>query len=475
MSFINKVFINGQWMGSDENMDVVNPYNHVILGTVPKANRELLNLAIAAAAKCFETMRALPAHARSAILEKTAELLLTNRDELTQTIVMESGKAWKYAYGEVNRAIQTFKFAAEEAKQIHGETISMDAASGAEGRLGFYLRQPIGVIAAISPFNFPLNLVAHKVAPALAAGNTVVLKPSSYTPFTAYKLGEIMQQAGLPDGALNIVTGYGSTVGEWLVSDSRVAMATFTGSPPVGRRIQSVAGLKKITLELGSNSAVVIDENADLDQAVPPCVVGSFANSGQICISVQRIYVHEKVFDTFVAKFIDLTRQQRVGNPQDKDCDVGPMITLAEAERVESWIQEAVTGGAKILTGGKRNGAIIEPTVLTNVKEQMKVMCDEIFGPVVSLVPFKEIQEAIQSVDNSRYGLQAGIFTQNLKHALQAIRQINVGGVIVNDVPTFRADHAPYGGNKASGLGREGVKFAIEEMTNIKMVVIKDW
>ncbi|MBN2089126.1 aldehyde dehydrogenase family protein [candidate division KSB1 bacterium] len=475
MNFINKVFINGQWMESDENMDVVNPYDQVILGAVPKANQELLNLAINTAAERFKTMRNLSAHVRSAILEKTADLLNVYQEEITQMIVLESGKAWKYALGEVKRAIQNFKFAAEEAKRIHGETISMDAVPGAEGRLGFFLRQPVGVIAAISPFNFPLNLVAHKVAPALAAGNTVVLKPSSYTPFTAYKLGEMLQQAGLPDGALNIVTGYGATVGEWLVSDPRVAMVTFTGSPPVGKRIQCLAGLKKTTMELGSNSAVIIDESADLDQAVLPCVVGSFANSGQICIAVQRIYVHIKVFDNFVEKFVNLTRQQQIGNPLDKHCDIGPMITLAEAERVEAWIQEAVDSGAKILTGGKRNMAIMEPTVLIDVKEDMKVIADEVFGPVVSIIPFVEIQEAIHRVDNSRYGLQAGIFTQNLKHALQAIRQINVGGVIVNDVPTFRADHMPYGGNKESGLGREGVRFAIEEMTNIKMVVIKDW
>lgn len=473
MKIINKVFINGQWLGSDENMDIVNPFDQVILGSVPKANRELLDLAITAATHCFEKYKNFPAHTRCAILEKTADLLLKHCDEITRMIVLESGKAWKYANGEVHRAVQTFKFAAEEAKRIHGETVTMDAVPGAENRLGFYFRQPIGVIGAITPFNFPLNLVAHKVAPALAAGNTVVLKPSSYTPFTAFNLGEILHKAGLPDGALNIVTGYGATIGEWLVSDPRVAMATFTGSPPVGKKIQCLAGLKKTTLELGSNSAVIIDESANLDQAVTSCVVGSFANSGQICISVQRIYVHEKVFDTFVDKFVNLTHQQKIGNPLDKDCDVGPMITLAEAERVETWIQEAVTEGAKVLAGGKRNGAILEPTVLTNVQENMKVICDEVFGPVVSIVPVKDIQEAIQKVDNSRYGLQAGIFTQQLNHALQAIQQINVGGVIINDVPTFRADHMPYGGNKESGLGREGIKFAIEEMTNIKMVVIR--
>jgi len=325
-------------------------------------------------------------------------------------------------------------------------------------------------VVAISPFNFPLNLVAHKVAPAIAAGNSVVLKPATSTPLTALRLGEIMMAAGLPAGALNIVIGSGSTVGEWLVSDPRPAKISFTGSPSVGKRIISQAGIKRVTLELGNNSATIVDEDADLDLAVKRCVIGSFANSGQICISVQRIYVHENIFDRFTESFVQATQRQKVGDPVQKDCDVGPMIDEGEAERAENWVQEAVAAGAKILTGGHREGVMFQPTVLTNVNAEMKVVCDEIFAPVVSLVPFSDFNQALLMVDESRYGLQAGIFTRNIDRAFAAIRKLNVGGVIINDVPTFRIDHMPYGGNKESGIGREGLKYAIEEMTNIKMV-----
>jgi len=450
---------------------VVNPFDGSVLGHVPKASQADVNAAIEAAAQAFPVMAALPAHQRNQILERTSELLARHQEELAELIALEAGKAWKYAFGEVGRAVQTFKFAAEEAKRLHGEVVPMDAARGAENRFGFFVREPIGIIGAISPFNFPLNLVAHKVAPAIAAGNSVVLKPASFTPLTALRLGEIMLEAGLPAGGLNIIIGSGSTVGEWLVTDPRLAMITFTGSPPVGKRIQSIAGLKRVTLELGSNSAVIIDETANLELAVPRCTVGSFANSGQICISVQRIYVHHTIAADFMEKFIQATQKQVVGNPVEKNCDVGPMIIQPEAERAAEWVEEAVVAGAKIVVGGQREGALFYPTILTDVTEEMKVMQEEIFAPVVSVVVFDEIADALHKVEASKYGLQAGIFTEKLGHAFQAIKKLNVGGVIVNDVPTFRADHMPYGGNKESGLGREGLKFAIEEMTNIKMVV----
>ena len=468
------MLINGEWVSSAETFEVVNPYNGEVLGVVPKASREDVDRAVQSARKAFEVMSEMPAHQRAAILEKTSGLIAENREEIARTIAQEAGKSWKYAVGEVNRSTETFKFAAEEAKQIHGETVPMDASGGGEGRLGFFLRFPIGVIGAIPPFNFPINLAAHKVAPAIASGNTVVLKPSSYTPLTAIKMGELLLEAGLPAGALNIVFGPGSTVGGWLVTHPDLAMVTFTGSPPVGKWIKNHSDFKKVTLELGSNSASIVDEDADLDWAVTRNVVGAFANSGQVCISVQRIYVHRKVWDEFVEKFVAGTRKQVLGDPVDPACDVGPMISVLEAERAEAWVKEAVAGGARILSGGKRSGAMFEPTVLTDVAPKMKVMQDEVFAPVVSLIPFEDFEKAVAWVNDSRYGLQAGVFTKNLAHATLAIRRINVGGVMINDYPTFRVDQMPYGGNKQSGLGREGLKYAIDEMTNPRMVVIKD-
>lgn len=466
-----KMLIHNEWIDSSESISVLNPFNQTEIGNVAVADKAILNQAIESAQNGFDNVKQMPAHLRSGILERTSVLLDNHKEEFAGIIAAEAGKAWKYAVGEVTRAVQTFKFAAEEAKRIHGETVPLDAAIGAENRMGFYLRQPIGIIGAITPFNFPLNLVAHKVAPAIAAGNSVVLKPASYTPLTALRLGELMLEAGLPAGALNIVIGGGSTVGNWLVEDERLAMITFTGSPVVGRHIKSKAGLKRVTLELGSNSAVILDETANLDAALPRCSLGGFANSGQVCIHVQRIYVHEKIARPFIDQFVAATQQLVVGNPQEKNCDVGPMIALSEAKRAEDWVKEAVSQGAKILCGGTRDGALFQPTVLTNVSEDMRVMRDEIFAPVVTISPFKTVDEAITRVDNSKYGLQAGIYTQDVNHAFKAIKGINVGGVMVNDVPTFRADHMPYGGNKESGIGREGLKFAIEEMTNIKMVV----
>ncbi len=465
-----KMLINGKWLSGKETIGVINPYNQEILGTIPKASKEDMNRAIESALQAFEIISNIPAHQRSKILEKTSELILQHQEEIAAIIASESGKAWKYAYSEVSRAMETFKFAAEEAKQIHGETIPMDASPSSDNRMGFFIRTPIGVIGAISPFNFPLNLVAHKVAPAIAAGNSVVLKPATATPLTALKMAELLIEAGLPDGVLNIIMGAGSTVGDWLVTDPRLAMITFTGSPPVGKYIMSRGGLKKYTMELGNNSAVIICEDADIEKAVPRCVVGSFANSGQICISIQRIYVHQAIEKEFTDRFVAAAREQVVGDPLDKNCDMGPMINTHEAARAEQWINEAVDAGAEILTGGKRNGAMFEPTVLSKVMSEMKVVADEIFAPVVSIVPYDDFDEVLRQVDDSRYGLQAGIYTKQIDRAFKAIKKINVGGIMINDAPIFRVDHMPYGGNKESGIGREGLKYAIEEMTNIRMV-----
>ena len=457
-------------MQTMETISVIDKYSGEEIGTVPNASKADVGRAIETAARAFPAYADLPSHRRGKILARASDLLAKHQEDIATTICREAGKAWKFSMLEVARAIETFQFAAEEAKRIHGETIPMDASAGGENRMGFYFRTPVGVVGAISPFNFPLNLVGHKVAPALAAGNTVVLKPATTTPLTAVRLGEILAEAGLPDGVFNLVFGDGATVGDWLVTDPRVAKITFTGSPPVGERIMSRAGLKKVTLELGNNSGTIIEEDADIDRAVPRCVVSSFANSGQICISLQRLYLHEAIADEFTEKFLAATARLKIGNPLDKDCDVGPMITESEAERAEQWMKEAVAQGARVLIGGKREGRMLWPTVMTDVKADMKVMCQETFAPQVSLVRYRSFDEALEMLGDSPYGLQAGIYTSDIKKAFRAIKRVDVGGMMVNDTSIFRVDQMPYGGNKMSGIGREGVRFAIDEMTNIRMV-----
>ncbi len=470
MNFKYKMLINGKWLPSRNVIKIRNPYNNEIIGTMPLANSDQVNAAIQSAYDSREIMAAMPAHQRAEILEKTAALIEQRKEEFILAIIREAGKARKWATIEVTRAGENCKFAAEEAKRIHGETVPMDASIGSENRFGLWVREPVGVVAAISPFNFPLNLVIHKVAPAIASGNTVVLKPASNTPGASQLLGEVLLEAGLPPTALNIIYGPGRTTGELIVKDERVAKITFTGSPPVGRRIKALSGLKKVTLELGSNSGTIVDESAEIDLAVSRCLMGSFSYSGQVCISVQRIYLHENIAEEFTDKFVKGTQNLVIGDPMEPNTDIGPMISESEAERAEAWIHEAVTQGAKILRGGKRNGSLLEPVVLGDVIHNMQVICKEIFAPVVSIVKFKNFEQALQMLDDSIYGLQAGIFTQNISRAFRAIKRINVGGVIINDVPTYRVDQMPYGGNKESGLGREGARFAIEEMTTLKMI-----
>ena len=458
---------------AEKDVAVLDKYTGETLARVPASSEEDVRRAIGRAQDAFAEYSRWPAHKRAEVLEKTAKLISAAREELALTISREAGKAWKYSLLEADRAAETFKFAAEEAKRIHGETIPLDASTAGEGRLGFYLRTPVGVVAAISPFNFPLNLVAHKVAPALAVGNTVVLKPATATPLTAMRLQSMLREAGLSAGALEIVVGGGSTVGTWLVSDPRPAMVTFTGSPAVGKRITELAGLKKITLELGNNGGVIIEPDSDWEGAVERCVMSAFANSGQICISLQRIYVHESIAERFVERCVKAAARLKVGNPAEKDCDVGPMISEEEAKRAESWIQEAVRAGARVLAGGKRKGAVLEPTLLRDVKPEMKVVCQEVFAPLVSISVYRDFDDALRQLADTAYGLQAGIYTRNIPKALEAVRRLDFGGVMINDTPIFRVDHMPYGGNKQSGIGREGVRFAAEEMTNLRMVVIK--
>jgi acyl-CoA reductase-like NAD-dependent aldehyde dehydrogenase len=418
-------------------------------------------------------MAEMPAHRRAAILARTAELIRERAEDLAQSLAAEAGKALKFARAEVDRAGWTFQTASEEARRLHGETIPFDGLPAGEGYFGFYTRRPVGVIAAISPFNFPLNLVAHKVAPALAAGNSVVLKPATTTPISAVKLCEILIEAGLPAGAMNLLVGSGGTVGEWMVSDARVDKVTFTGSPAVGRRITQIAGIKKITLELGNTSPVIVAPDADLTYAAKRCAVGAYYNSGQVCISVQRIYSQRPVYEAFTDAFIQASQAMIVGDPLDERVDVGPMIDVREAERIEGWVQEAQAGGAQIRTGGKREGGVYWPTVLTDVLPEMKVVAEEAFAPIASVIACDDFEEALRQADATEFGLQVGVFTRDIGRVLQAIRRLNFGGVIVNETPAFRVDHMPYGGNRQSGLGREGVRFAMEEMTNIQLVAIR--
>ena len=468
-----RLLIGGEWTGSGDPLEVKNKYDGSTVGVLPTASREDLDRAIAAAQSAEALMAEMPAFKRAEILLKAAALLRERSDDFAKTIAAEAGKALKFARAEVDRAVSTFTIASEEAKRLHGETIPLDAVPAGEGYFGFWTRRPVGVIAAISPFNFPLNLVAHKVAPAIAAGNTIVLKPATTTPLTAVKLCQVLAEAGLPAGAINLVVGSGGTVGEWLVTDPRVDKITFTGSPDVGRHILSVAGIKKVTLELGNTSPVVVAPDADLDFVAKRCAVGAYYNSGQVCISVQRIYSEKQVYEPFSEKFVKATEALVVGDPLDERVDVGPMIDRKEVDRIEDWVNEAATSGAKILTGGRRDGTVYYPTVLAGVSEDMKVVAEEAFAPVASVISSDDFESALEQANDTKFGLQVGVFTKDIDRVFKAVKRLNFGGVIVNDTPNFRADHMPYGGNRQSGLGREGVRFAMEEMTNIQLVAIR--
>jgi acyl-CoA reductase-like NAD-dependent aldehyde dehydrogenase len=451
-------------------LPVVDKYSGEPIGEVPIADAAAVDRAVARARDAFPAWSATPAHRRSAILRRTAEIIDARKNDLAALIAREAGKAWKYAIGEVARSVETFTFSAEEAKRIHGETVPMDASAFGEKRVGFYLRVPLGVVSAITPFNFPLNLVAHKVGPALAAGNTVVLKPAEETPLTAVRMADCFREAGLPDGVLALVHGDGPTTGEALVRHPVPAKVSFTGSPPVGEHILSVAGLKRVTLELGNNSGAIVEPDANLELAVPRTVMSAFANSGQVCLSLQRLYVHESIADTFVTRFVTATRALKVGNPVERDCDVGPMISDEAADRADAWIKEAVSQGATLAIGGRREGRMLWPTVLTHTRPDMKVMCREAFAPLVCVITYRDFDEAVRLLGDTPYGLQSGIYTGDLHKAFRAVAALDMGGIMVNDTSIFRVDHMPYGGNRMSGIGREGVRFAVEEMTNIKFV-----
>ena len=467
------LFIDGKWVKKQRTYELRAPYDGQLLARISMADTDDVKKAISGAQRAFQTMKNLPAYQRSEILFRVVQLLKERKEEMARIVAKEAGKPIRAARGELERTIATYQFAAEEAKRIYGETIPMDAAPGGEGRIGMTWREPLGVVVAITPFNFPFNLVAHKLGPAFAAGNTVVLKPAEQTPLSALVIAEIFQEAGLPDGALQVITGSGRELSDALLTDERVKKITFTGSASVGKLIKQKAGLRKVTLELGSNAALIVEPDVVLDKVIPRCVEGAFSYAGQVCISLQRVYVHETIYEEFCKRFIERAKQLKVGDPLDEDTDISAMIHQREAERIESWVEEAVQSGARIGLGGVRNGSVYSPTVLLDVKRDMAVSCREVFAPVVSIVPYRELQEAIEMVNDSVYGLNIGIYTTNIQHALYAARHIESGAVIVNDIPTFRVDHMPYGGVKESGYGREGIKYAVQEMTELKLVSIK--
>lgn len=465
------ILINGEWLGTEKYSFLLSPYSGEVIAEIPVATEKETDQAIEAAYQARTEMEKMPAHQRASILEKLSQLLEQREDEAAQILALEAAKPITTAKAEVSRTIETYKFAAEEAKRIHGETLPLDAAKGGEGRIAYTNREPIGVIGAITPFNFPMNLVAHKVGPAIAAGNTIVLKPASQTPLSAFFIAELLQEAGLPNGALNVITGSGRVVGDRIVSDERVNMITFTGSPAVGIGIRNKAGLKRVTLELGSNAGVIIDKGVDIDKIISRCVTGAFSNQGQVCISLQRVYAHEEVYDQFVEKFIGATNKLKLGSPLDPETDVSALISSNDVQRTIQWIEEARQGGANIATGGKAEGNILYPTVILDADSSLKVSCQEVFAPIVLINKVKSVEEAFELVNDSRFGLQAGIYTENVNTALNAAEKLHVGGVMINDIPTFRVDHMPYGGVKESGFGREGLKYAVEEMTELKLVV----
>jgi acyl-CoA reductase-like NAD-dependent aldehyde dehydrogenase len=466
-----KLFINGEWIEGKEYSELRSPYTEEVIAEIPMATAEDVEQAIHAAEQAKKVMAKMPAFERANILETLARKLEERSDEAAKIIALEAAKPFTTAKGEVERTIETYKFAAEEAKRIHGETIPLDAAKGGVNRLGYTVREPIGIIGAITPFNFPMNLVAHKVGPAIAAGNTIVLKPASQTPLSSFFIAELLQEAGLPKGALNVITGAGRVVGDKLVTDPRVSMITFTGSPSVGIGIRNKAGLKRVTLELGSNAAVIIDRNVDIDKIISRCVTGAFSNQGQVCISLQRIYAHEDVYDSFVEKFVEATKKLTLGDPLSPKTDVSSLISPNDVKRTLLWIDEAKQAGATIATGGVAEGNIVHPTVILNADRKLKVSCQEVFAPIVLVKKVKSVDEAFYLVNDSNYGLQAGIYTNDVHTALEAAEELHVGGVMINDVPTFRVDNMPYGGVKESGTGREGLKYAVEEMTEMKLVI----
>jgi acyl-CoA reductase-like NAD-dependent aldehyde dehydrogenase len=464
------LWINGKWVEGDRYEPLHSPYTGEVIALIAQATAEDAKKAIEVAHSAFQEFKLLPAYERSHILLKAVHLLEQRKEEAARIIAMEAAKPMKAARTEIMRTIQTYQFSAEEAKRIYGERIPMDAAVGGENRVGFTMRIPQGVVSAITPFNFPFNLVAHKVGPAIAAGNAIVLKPAEKTPLSSLFLAELFQEAGLPAGVLNIIPGFGPELGPILNTHPHVKNITFTGSLKVGKEIRKLAEFRKVTLELGSNSALIVDEGIDVESIMDRVVEGSFSYNGQVCISIQRIYVHRSLYETFLERLVHRTKQLVIGSPFDENTDITAVINKESLERLASWISEAVGQGAKVEYGGTVDGPIMVPAILTDVPHRAKVIQEEVFGPIVSVMPFERMEDAIRLVNDSRYGLNAGVYTKDINRAFTCINHIETGGVLINDIPTFRLDHMPYGGIKDSGIGREGVKFAVMEMMEEKFV-----
>lgn len=465
-----KMLLNGEWVERAARMEVRDPQDDSLVDTVPQANAADMNAAIAAAVCGFERTRRLSVHERRAILTRAADLVAARREEFAYTIAREGIKTIREARKEASRCVDTLRISAEETRHLTGETIPFDQRQGSENRFGFYIREPIGVIGAIAPFNDPLNLVAHKIGPALASGNTIIVKPHSETPLSALRLAEAIQEAGAPAGMLQVITGRGSEVGDLLVSDPRVRMISFTGSRATGETIMRKIGLKKVGMELGSNAPVIVMADADLELAVSANVSGAFWAAGQNCLHVQRLLVHEAIYDAFVPRFVAGARAYRVGDKLDEATDMGPIINRAEALRIERTVNEAIAAGATLLCGGERHGNFYAPTVMTDVPDTCALAQEEIYGPVTIVSRIRDLEDAIQRANAVDYGLQAGIFTRDLQSAFQAMRELRVGGVMINDSTDYRIDAMPFGGVKGSGLGREGIRFAVHEMTEPKVV-----
>jgi len=469
----SRLWIGGQWIETSASAEVVNPATGKVIGRVPLGDAAMLDSAVAAARQAFVRTRQQPAHQRSTILAAIAEAIGRRRTEFADLIIAESGKPRTFAEAEVVRAIATFTCAAEEARRQHGEVLDMDAFPSGQGYFGLTRRFPLGVIYGITPFNFPLNLVAHKVAPCLATGNAMVLKPALKAPLTAFLLAEVLAEAGVEAGQVNVVTCPNEIAGH-LVGDPRVQMVSFTGSPAVGWNLKERCGRQRITLELGGNAGVIVHEDADLAAAIPAIAASGFGFAGQSCISAQRLLVHAPIYNSFRERFVAHTRDKiRMGDPNQPDTVVGPLIDAAAVTRVTHWIDEAVKSGTQVLTGGNAQGCFLEPTILENASAELPVCAQEVFAPLVTLHCYERFEDALVQVNASAFGLQAGVFTQNLQRAWQAFTTLDVGGVLINSVPSFRVENMPYGGIKESGLGREGIRYAMEEMTEVRSMLMK--
>jgi acyl-CoA reductase-like NAD-dependent aldehyde dehydrogenase len=467
-----KMFVGGEWVDKRQTIPVLNPYDGSTVDTIPKADRDDVERALATAVRGAQTMRRLSGYQRSQILRKAADLLTQRTEDFARTITMEEGKILAEARFEVSRAAEILNLSAEEAKRLSGEVVPLDGAPGVSKQFGFTIRVPCGVVVGISPFNFPLHLVAHKVGPALAGGNSVILKPATDTPLSALKLTQVMLDAGVPEDGIQCITGSGGEVGEWLCADPRVRKITFTGSRDVGERICKTAGLKKVTMELGSNAPLIVMPDADLEKVANAVAATGYSNAGQVCISTQRVIPLAPIY----AEFLEVLRPKvaaiTTGDPLKEGVKMGPMVRESDARRVEAWVKEAVDGGARLVVGGERRGAVYAPTVLADVKPDMRVSRSELFGPAVAVTPVQTIDDAIALANDTNYGLSAGVFTQNLDWAMRFAREVEAGNVHINWGPQWRVDLMPYGGLKESGFGKEGPKYAIEEMTELKMVVM---